>query len=405
MRQKQIFNVKNRVMLQDCMMWLLSSASLVWLGRLVVVVVLVMQFKPSAPRAIPIDVLRAPIGLHSHVCVHTRLIDEVFEWKIQQSLELVRAMGATTIVEFFPWAYFEGQARGRYDWRQADIILRHARANGLRVIARLGLVPEWARPDVDDYVTTLNYLPEARFEDFAHFASVFAERYEDDVDAIIIWNEPNLSFEWGYRQVDPIAYTALLRQSYEAIKSVTPDMLVLGGALAPTLEPMGSSNGLNDLIYLEMMYEVGAGEFMDGLAVHTYGFLMPPESPPAPDVLNFKRVKLLQALGERYALDLPIYITESGWNDHPRWSNAVTPGERTQYTVRALQIAEDWDWLETLCLWALRYPSDTLSYPDNYTLITPDFRLKPIYRAVQAYALNETLDTPLWLPAPKETEE
>ena len=41
--------------------------------------------------------------------VHTRLTDEVEEWKIKRSLEMVREMGATTIVEFFPWAYYQGE--------------------------------------------------------------------------------------------------------------------------------------------------------------------------------------------------------------------------------------------------------------------------------------------------------
>ncbi len=34
----------------------------------------------------------------------------------------------------------------------------------------------------------------------------------------------------------------------------------------------------------------------------------------------------------------------------------------------------------------LRYPTPTLSYPDNYTFVTTTFQLKPIYYAVQAYA-------------------
>src|SRR5690349_7981119 len=42
---------------------------------------------------------------HPLVCVHTRLTDEVEDLKVQRSLQMVREMGAATIVEFFPWAY------------------------------------------------------------------------------------------------------------------------------------------------------------------------------------------------------------------------------------------------------------------------------------------------------------
>src|SRR5262249_38685114 len=145
-----------------------------------------------------------------NVCVHTRLIDEVEEWVIQRSLQLVREMGADTIVEFFPWAYFE-QSPGRYSWSQADRIIRHAENQGLRVIARVGFVPRWARPDFQDDVTTMNYLPDEMFDDFARFVSAFAQRYAGTVDHIIIWNEPNLAFEWGYRPVNPEDYVRLLQ--------------------------------------------------------------------------------------------------------------------------------------------------------------------------------------------------
>mgnify|MGYP007118539961 CR=1 FL=1 len=37
--------------------------------------------------------------------IHTRLTDEVEEWKIKQTLEMVREMGAPWVVEYFPWAY------------------------------------------------------------------------------------------------------------------------------------------------------------------------------------------------------------------------------------------------------------------------------------------------------------
>ena len=45
--------------------------------------------------------------------VHTRLTDEVEEWKIKRTLEMVREMGAPWIVEYFPWAYVEPDGRAK----------------------------------------------------------------------------------------------------------------------------------------------------------------------------------------------------------------------------------------------------------------------------------------------------
>ena len=62
--------------------------------------------------------------------VHTRLTDEVEEWKIKRSLVLVREMGASWIVEYFPWQYSEPE-KGAYDWAHADTVIAHARRQGL----------------------------------------------------------------------------------------------------------------------------------------------------------------------------------------------------------------------------------------------------------------------------------
>jgi hypothetical protein len=150
---------------------------------------------------------------------------------------------------------------------------------------------------------------------------------------------------------------------------------------------------MNDLEYLRQIYALGAGQYFDALAVHAYGLKFPPDDPPAPDALNFRRVELLrQIMVENDDAAKPIFITESGWNDHPRWTKAVRPSQRITYTIDAFNYAEaHWPWVQTLCVWALRYPAPTQSYPDYYTLVTPDFTLKPIYYAIQAWARGTNL--------------
>jgi hypothetical protein len=317
--------------------------------------------------------------------VHTRLTDEVEEWKIQRSLQMARQMGASWIVEFFPWAYYQAED-GSVAWEHPDMVVRHARAQGLNMVARLGLTPGWARPPD----TPLTYLDQESFDDFAAFAALFAKRYRGQVDYLIVGNEPNLSYEWGYRQVTPQQYVDLLATVYPAVKAANPDITVLAGALAPTLEPSGSPWAINDLDFLTGMYEAGAADYFDGLAVHAYGLTFPPDAEPSPDLLNFRRIELVRAVMECYSdADTKIFVTESGWNDHPRWTLAVRPGQRIQYTLDAIRYAEEkWPYVELLAIWALRYPAPTKSYPDNFTLITPEFIAKPIYDALKFFATN-----------------
>jgi hypothetical protein len=164
--------------------------------------------------------------------------------------------------------------------------------------------------------------------------------------------------------------------------------VILGGALAPTLAPPGSEFAMNDLDYLQAMYDAGAAPYFDGLAVHSYGWTFSADEPPSADAVNFRRVELVRELMVRNGdAEKPIYITEAGWNDHPRWTKAVRPAQRAAYTVQAYEkVLRDWPWVEMMAVWAFRYPRPAGTYQDYYTFVDSDFRPKPIYLAVQEYA-------------------
>lgn len=319
--------------------------------------------------------------------VHTRFVEEVEAWKIKRGAEMIRLMGAPWMVEFFPWAYYERE-KGIYDFSGAERIVRHARRQGLTVIARLGFVPEWARPKrlPDGRQTTFTHLDPPNYADFANFAAVFAAHFRGEIAHFIVWNEPNLTNEWGMRRVDPQAYVEMLRRVYPAIKRANPNAVVLAGALAPTLE-RNPDVALSDLDYLEAMYAaLQPGERLwDALAAHTYGFKLPPEDPPAPDKLNFRRIELLRAIMLRHGDTTPVYITESGWNDDVRWVNGVTPAQRIAYTLRALDYTRThWQWVPCLAFWVFKLPAPARGYRDHFTFATPSLEPLPIYEEVKA---------------------
>ena len=215
------------------------QAVIFWILRIVILFWLFSLLHPPRSRA----VLGPPQEVETQVpilCIHTRFSDEVEEWKIRQSLEYVREMGAGSIVEFFPWAYIEPQ-RGNYQWEKVDRVYRQAENQGIQIIARLGLVPNWAQGERKPDEVTLNYIPAGAYVDFANFVAAFAERYTGKIERLIIWNEPNLAHEWGYEELPaPEEYVELLSLSYVAAHGANPDIEVLLAPLAPTLEPENS---------------------------------------------------------------------------------------------------------------------------------------------------------------------
>jgi hypothetical protein len=363
---------------------------LISLAFLILSIATAQQLAQRQSAAVPLGPQQAVRTANTKLGIHTRLTDEVEPWKIKRTLAMVREMGSPWVVEYFPWAYIEEQP-GRYNWVHADQVVAHASRQGLTLIARLGFAPQWARPKD----TSPLYLEEDHFADFARFAAAFVARYQNKVRYVIIWNEPNLALEWGYQPPDPVKYTAMLRAVYPLVKQANPEVQVLAGALAPTLAPPGSEAGMNDLLFLQAMYDAGAAEFFDILAIHAYGWHFAPDDPADPEVVNFRRAELLRAIMERNGDGhKQAMITEGGWNDHPRWTRAVRPSQRINYTIRAYTIAEqEWPWLDAVCLWVFRFPWDQKSYQDYFTFVQTDFEPRPIYTEVQRYAQGASAQT------------
>lgn len=320
--------------------------------------------------------------------VHTRLTDEVEEWKIKHTLVMVREMGARWVVEYFPWAYCEPEP-GQFSWSHADMVLAHAARQGLTVIARLGYPPAWARPKD----SPPSFLDAESYPAFARFCSQFVRRYHEQIHHIIVWNEPNLAMEWGFRRPAAEQYTALLQACYPAIKAESSAITVLAGALAPMPSPLNDVLAQDDLTYLRAMYDAGAAACFDGLAIHAYGWAYPPEDGPAADRVNFRRAELIrQVMVANGDGQKPGFVTEAGWNDHPRWTRAVSALLRLQYTLQAYDYAwKQWHWCQAVAMWAFRFPWPQRSYQDYFAFVTPQFEPRPIYDAIRGYAATCSL--------------
>lgn len=358
------------------------------LVRLVIVLALLAgagaQF--LAPRTDPPPQLGAPQTVTTRnpkIGVHLRLSGTDDQVLMREQLAQVREMGAPWAVDLFPWAYVQPRGPRAWDWRGADLLVAHARQQGVQLIARLDIVPEWARNQDE----TDRHLDPDHYDDFARYAAAFAARYRDTVRYVVIWNEPNLNLEWGLRAPDPGAYAALLKVVYPAVKQANPQMQIAAGALSPG----GTIDGvrMDDLQFLRGMLDADAP--FDTLAIHAYGAQSPPAAEPHPDRVNFRRVEVYRDELRRLGIFKPMLITEGGWNDHPRWSGAVSPAERLRWTVQAYDLALGWDDMIAVCLWQFRGPL-THSYQDNYSFVAADGTPKAIYWAVREYATGRGAD-------------
>jgi polysaccharide biosynthesis protein PslG len=317
---------------------------------------------------------------------------EVEHWKQEKTLEMARAGGIGWIKQQFSWEEIEPQWKGEFDWAKYDRIVDLADRYGMQIIARLDRPPDWTRQD-----NRSKTRPPDDLADWGDFVYAFVQHYKSRVRYVQIWNEPNLTAEWGFQRVDAVAYTRMLRVAYQRAKEADPNVFVLSAPLAITVEDASMRGNHNDLVFLEQMYQAGARSYFDILAANAFGLDRPPEDPPDPNVLNFRRVELQRAIMERYGdADKPIWINEYGWNAAPAsfpdelltWKS-VTEAQQSDYTVRGIAWGRaHWPWLGVVNIWYFRQVGDIA--PDRaayyFALVDPEFNARPVYLAVQQAA-------------------
>lgn len=322
-----------------------------------------------------------------------------------RDLQLVQDAGFRWVKQELPWRELEGQAKGVWQWATADRIMDQIDAHGLHVIVRLGAQPAWASQ------TPLPELgPPDHMQDFYDYVYAVASRYKGRVEAYQIWNEPNLSREWGNRPPNPAEYADMLKAGYQAVKAADPQAVVISAGLAPTTRH--DSVAMPDIYFIQGMYEAGAAPYFDALGVHASGYKAPPETDPAvvaqtPELNNndsgseelrrvycFRHVEDVRELMVRNGdADKKIVVLEFGWTIDPRpdspyrW-HAVTPEQQDKYLQRAYAYAQaNWQpWIGVMSLIYIADPQWTMQDEQTYWSIVypgyPDLRTAPAYYGV-----------------------
>jgi hypothetical protein len=212
-----------------------------------------------------------------------------------------------------------------------------------------------------------------------------------------LWNEPNLAAEWvPGKAVDPAGYAGMLKAVYPAVKSAHPGAVVLSAPLATTLEGPETRGNMNEIDYWNKLYDAGVKGNFDIASANAYGLDQPPEAPPDPKVLNFRRVELLREIIVKNGdASKPIWFDEYGWNASPEslppeeknlWRH-VTLQQQADWTVAGIKYArKNWRWAGVISIWYFRQVGDIPPNKAEYyfQMVDPDFVVQPVYDAVKS---------------------
>ena len=208
--------------------------------------------------------------------------------------------------------------------------------------------------------------------------SAFTSRYKTGssigtVEAIEVWNEPNIDREWGMQPINRLQaadYVRLLTGAYRVAHEANPQIVVITAGLSPT--GVKTTEAYDDVDYLQWLFDAGlkGGINYDVLGAH--GNTQAPEVDVALNSLPafghpsfyFRRVEQLREVQVKNGdANRQIWLLEFGWTAdqvHPNYAwFAISEEQKAVNIVKAFQYAkQNWaPWIGVMTLWTLPDPT------------------------------------------------
>ncbi|MBC8263173.1 MAG: protein kinase [Anaerolineales bacterium] len=334
-------------------------------------------------------------------------------------INAIKDLGFRWVKQQIRWEDLE-PSRGNIKWGEMDRLVNSCTGAGIKILFSVVTAPKWARPGNTDFNVDG---PPADPQDLANFVAALAERYKGQVQAYEIWNEQNLHYEWGNEALDAGRYVQLLAACYRAIKAKDPGAIVVSGALTPCGD--NPPLAVDDLVYLEQMYQAGLKNYCDAVGVHPSGYNVPPDadwrtwSDPSASFRgpadNHHHSWVFRGTMEGSRNVMVVYgdsskrlwPTEFGWattegmgvepNPGHEYAADNTEAEQAQYIVRAYQLAKNWGWVGPMFCWNLNFwpVAGAGSEEAKFSIVRGDWSTRPAYVALRDMPIETPTSTPV----------
>jgi|EndMetStandDraft_7_1072992.scaffolds.fasta_scaffold70591_2 hypothetical protein len=282
------------------------------------------------------------------------------------------------------WPIIEPE-QGKFDWTSTDAQINAARQRGLSVLGVITYTPSWAvapenragyiHPGPADPAT------------FARFVQIAAERYKDRIDSWEIWNEPNVLASFAPAP-DIGKYAAMLKAAYTEIKRISPNATVITGGTSPAVN---SPTSVAPADFIRGLFEQGAGDYFDAVAMHPYSAPEMLSAAGGPDGSRKAIEDVTALLQQNGQGDKSIWFTEFGASTATGVSSpdggqlGITEQEQAAYLEDGITYLRSLPNAGPIYLFDYRdieTRSQTVEF--SYGLVRDDFSPKPSLAVVQS---------------------
>ncbi|MBI3536267.1 MAG: hypothetical protein HY070_01695 [Chloroflexi bacterium] len=234
--------------------------------------------------------------------------------------------------------------------------------------------PKWSRADGG----VKGAGPPDDLQEAANFMSgVSAFFCGKGLSAVEVWNEHNLLTEWHGKPISAAAYMEMLKAAYTEIKKKCPSIIVVSGAPTPT--GVNSETAIDDVLFLQQMYQNGLKQYSDAIGAHPSGFCNAPDArvgtpnacrtPDGKSQFNTHRSFFFRETLEAYRAVMvqngdaqkQIWATEFGWGVDPapkpgyEYEKFISLDQQAQWLVKAYQMMKSYGYVGVATLWNLDF--------------------------------------------------
>ena len=259
----------------------------------------------------------------------------------EKAAQLACQAGIKWTREDFIWDIIEPEP-GKFNFDFYDNIVNTSLNYGISVYGILCYWASWTEP----------YSMKG-IEDFVRYTEATVNHFKDRVKHWEIYNEPNIFFWQGPKEL----YPELVKRCYEVIKKADPEAHVLA------ISTSGIDNNFIDFC-------LQANTPFDILTIHPYRRKL--------DDIKFmdELKRVAQQVQNR-----PVWITEMGWSSH-LWKDGVTEREQALLLARCYLSSIASGAVQNISWYDFRNDGDDPFYfESNFGIIRQDFSQKPALQA------------------------
>ncbi|MGN1365502.1 MAG: hypothetical protein ACI406_09060, partial [Victivallis vadensis] len=294
-------------------------------------------------------------GFLFSICTHSG------RWSIMEQLleaEAAATCGAKVIRDSVEWGSLQPE-RDVWNWERMDFLVNLYSALGIEHQALFAFTAKWAAPL--EAQQSRNWLDWNRcapdLDAWRTYVRTMAERYRGRIRYWEVWNEPDLS---GFNKMSLDEYVALQKATYEEVKKVAPESVVMTGGFATLSDHPGKKSPTFHRDYLNL----AKGSF-DVHAYHEHG-----------SFAQFAQLVdgIFVPMRKETGTTAPWYANETA-------INSMNGSERNQALTLFKKLLYAWSRGAIGYTWYdLRNDGfDPLEGEHNYGMLTNDFQPKPVY--------------------------